>query len=470
MRQTKNQVFMKEDAEKREFVSEDVKSPEASRRPERASERTGRVRQRISRGEKVSFAPHSHDENRTSGYGRSNYRVSVEGAERPRDFESWKERRERNESRENQEERPSRYSRSPRMDNWGEANTRYNSREKYQPARTQYGNREYSSRYGGNYNRENQPDRFNQVGSEYQAHERFYNRRDDDRRSDNRTYGRGNSGNGNTFKPHRPTQNSDYDPTSKYSQKKVLRYKEENVDPSVPIRLNRFLSNSGVCSRRDADKLIESGVVTVNGVVVTELGTKVFRTDTINVKGKDVSIEDKVYILMNKPKDCVTTADDPEGRKTVMDLIKGALPERVYPIGRLDRNTTGVLLLTNDGELAAKIMHPKFEKKKIYHVYLNKPITEEKMQVLRDGIELEDGVIKADALEYADEADKKQVGIEIHSGRNRIVRRMFEFLHMHVVKLDRVYFAGMTKKNLRRGQWRFLTPEEVRILRMGAFE
>lgn len=269
---------------------------------------------------------------------------------------------------------------------------------------------------------------------------------------------------------HQRSRQGAYDPSAKYSQRKVLRYKEENVDPTVPMRLNKFMANAGLCSRREADKYIESGLVTVNGQVVTELGTKVLRTDEVKFRDQTVKLEDKIYVLLNKPKDYVTTSDDPQNRKTVMDLVRNACPERIYPIGRLDRNTTGVLLLTNDGDMASKLMHPKFMKKKIYHVFLNKPVTEADMKHMMDGIELEDGEIKADAVEYASETDKKQVGIEIHSGKNRIVRRIFEHLGYKVVKLDRVYFAGLTKKNLRRGDWRFLTEDEVRILRMGAFE
>ena len=266
------------------------------------------------------------------------------------------------------------------------------------------------------------------------------------------------------------SRTQDYDPSAKYNHQKVLRYKEENIDLSVPIRLNRYLSNAGICSRREADLYIQSGKVSVNGEVVTELGHKVLRTDNVVFNGETVCLEDKVYVLLNKPKDYVTTADDPEGRKTVMDLVKGACPERIYPVGRLDRNTTGVLLLTNDGEMAAKMMHPKSLKKKIYHVYCNKPVSFADMQKILDGIILEDGEIHADRIEYVSDDDRKQIGIEIHSGRNRIVRRIFENLGYKVVKLDRVYFAGLTKKNLRRGHWRFLEEAEVNMLRMGAYE
>ena len=263
---------------------------------------------------------------------------------------------------------------------------------------------------------------------------------------------------------------SGYDPNAKYSLKKRIEYKETHVDPNEPIRLNKYLANAGVCSRREADDFIQAGVVTVNGQVVTELGTKVLRGDEVKFHDQPVTLEKKVYVLLNKPKDYVTTSDDPQQRKTVMDLVKDACPERIYPVGRLDRNTTGVLLLTNDGEIASKLTHPKFLKKKVYHVYLDKNVTMHDMQQIASGIELEDGEIHADAIEYADDHDKSQVGIEIHSGKNRIVRRIFESLGYRVTKLDRVQFAGLTKKNLRRGDWRFLTEQEVDMLRMGAYE
>ena len=263
---------------------------------------------------------------------------------------------------------------------------------------------------------------------------------------------------------------ADYDPNAKYSLKKRIEYKELNYDPNEPLRLNKFLANAGICSRREADEFIQAGVVTVNGEVVTELGTKILRTDEVKFHDQPVKIEKKVYVLLNKPKDYVTTSDDPQQRKTVMDLVKNACPERIYPVGRLDRNTTGVLLLTNDGDLASKLTHPKYLKKKIYHVFLDKNVTAHDLQQIADGIQLEDGEIKADDVQYASPTDKKQVGIEIHSGKNRIVRRIFESLGYRVQKLDRVQFAGLTKKNLKRGDWRYLTEEEVDRLRMGAYE
>jgi 23S rRNA pseudouridine2605 synthase len=252
--------------------------------------------------------------------------------------------------------------------------------------------------------------------------------------------------------------------------KKQIEYKEKNYDPDEPVRLNRYLANAGVCSRREADTFIQSGVVKVNGVIITELGTKVKRSDEVMFHDQTISMEKKVYVLLNKPKDYVTTSDDPQNRKTVMDLVKNACRERIYPVGRLDRNTTGVLLLTNDGDLATKLTHPQYLKKKIYHVYCDKNVTAADIRQIAEGITLEDGEIHADAIDYAHETDKKQVGIEIHSGRNRIVRRIFEHFGYKVVKLDRVYFAGLTKKNVKRGDWRFLTQDEVNMLKMGAFE
>ena len=270
-------------------------------------------------------------------------------------------------------------------------------------------------------------------------------------------------------RPQRP-RTAGYNPNAKYSMKKQIEYKDILTDPNEPVRLNKYLANAGICSRREADEFITAGVVSVNGVVVTELGTKIKRTDEVKFHDETVSVERKVYVLLNKPKDCVTTSDDPQERKTVMHCVKDACKERIYPVGRLDRNTTGVLLLTNDGDLASKLTHPKFLKKKIYHVYCDKNVTKADLDQIAAGITLEDGEIHADAISYASETDKKQVGIEIHSGKNRIVRRIFESLGYKVTKLDRVYFAGLTKKGLKRGDWRYLTEQEVNFLRMGSFE
>ena len=256
----------------------------------------------------------------------------------------------------------------------------------------------------------------------------------------------------------------------RYNQQRPVEYTDAFVDPNEELRLNKYLANAGVCSRREADEYIQAGNVKVNGEVVTELGTKVTRKDTILFNDQPICLERKIYVLLNKPKDTVTTSEDPQGRQTVMDLVRNASQERIYPVGRLDRNTTGVLLLTNDGDLASKLTHPKFVKKKIYHVWLDKDVNPEDLAKISAGIELEDGPIHADAIAYANEKDKNQIGIEIHSGKNRIVRRIFEYLGYRVTKLDRVYFAGLTKKNLPRGRWRHLTQQEVNMLKMGAFE
>jgi len=238
------------------------------------------------------------------------------------------------------------------------------------------------------------------------------------------------------------------------------------MENNESIRLNRYVANAGVCSRREADVLIAKGLVKVNGQAVTEMGTKVEPGDEVSYKGKILNPEKKVYLLLNKPKGFVTTLDDPHAEKTVMDLVSRACSERIYPVGRLDKDTTGVLLFTNDGELAKKLTHPGQEKKKIYHVFLDREIPEEDMEQISKGIELEDGFIAADAISYADSTDRKQVGIEIHSGKNRIVRRIFEHIGYRVVKLDRVLFAGLTKKDLPRGKWRLLSKQEIAFLKM----
>ena len=236
------------------------------------------------------------------------------------------------------------------------------------------------------------------------------------------------------------------------------------------IRLNKFISNSGICSRREADNFIQAGVVTVNGEVVTELGTKVnAREDDIRFNGERLRGEEKVYIVMNKPKGYVTTASDPHADKVVMDLLKGC-DARVFPIGRLDKNTTGVLMFTNDGEIAEKLTHPSYDKKKIYQVSLNKDLGREDFERIMEGVTLSDGDIAADDLQYIDENDHRKLGIEIHSGKNRIVRRIFESLGYEVKALDRVYFAGVTKKGLKRGEWRYLTEGETNILKIGAYK
>lgn len=270
-------------------------------------------------------------------------------------------------------------------------------------------------------------------------------------------------------KPARRADDS-YDPNSKYSNKKQLEFQKTIVDLTKPLRLNKFLANAGICSRREADEYIQAGVISVNGEIVTEMGVKVLLTDKVMFHDQTVQSERKVYLLLNKPKDCVTTSEDTHDRLTVLDLVKNACSERIYPVGRLDRNTTGVLLLTNDGDLASKLTHPKYEKKKIYHVTLDKVLEKDDYETILAGITLDEDVIQVDALEFVKEGDLKQVGIEIHSGQNRVVRRIFEKLGYKIIRLDRVFFAGLTKKNLPRGKYRFLSEREVSMLKMGAHE
>ena len=387
----------------------------------------------------------------------------------------------------------------PRFNSEGGSYSDRPQRPRFNSEGGSYGDRPQRPRFnseGGSYGDRPQRPRFNSEGGDRPYRPRFnngeggdrpqrpYNREGGDRpyrpRFNGGEGGGYRSNNGGGYRPrfnndrqggYRPRpRTADYDPNAKYSVKKQIEYKEQFVDPNEPIRLNKFLANAGVCSRREADEFITAGVVSVNGEVVTELGTKIKRSDVVKFHEEPVSIERKVYVLLNKPKDTVTTSDDPQERRTVMDLVKGACNERIYPVGRLDRNTTGVLLLTNDGDLASKLTHPKFLKKKIYHVHLDKNLTKADMDQIAAGIQLEDGEIHADAISYTDDFKKDQVGIEIHSGKNRIVRRIFESLGYKVVKLDRVFFAGLTKKGLRRGDWRYLTEAEVNYLRMGSFE
>lgn len=255
---------------------------------------------------------------------------------------------------------------------------------------------------------------------------------------------------------------------STFKKKSSGRFKEtaKSTVGGDLIRLNKYLADAGICSRREADVLISSGAVMINGKVVTQLGTKVNRTDKVQYGGETLKREKLQYVLLNKPKDFITTSDDPQNRKTVMSLVEKACSERIYPVGRLDRNTLGLLLFTNDGDLAKKLTHPKYKIKKVYHVFLNKPMTKNDILTLGNGIELDDGFIQPDKIAFVTgENDKSQIGIELHSGRNRIVRRMFEQLGYIVVKLDRVFFAGITKKDLPRGKWRMLTEKEINLLK-----
>lgn len=271
------------------------------------------------------------------------------------------------------------------------------------------------------------------------------------------------------FDEHSPSADTHYEKRSPYSKKKQLEHKIENPDSTKPIRLNKFIANAGICSRREADEYIKAGVVRINDVITTELGSKVNPGDAVKFNDSLLKSERKVYLLLNKPKDYITTTDDPHAKNTVMDLIQGACKERIYPVGRLDRNTTGLLLFTNDGEMAKKLTHPKYLKKKIYHVVLNKELATPDMVKILGGIETEEGIITADDVSYVEQTDKTQVGIELHTGQNHAVKHIFESLGYHVEKLDRVYFAGLTKKNLPRGEWRFLSQKEIEMLRMGAY-
>lgn len=409
--------------------------------------------------------------NREGSYSRPSYnRENGDRPYRPRFNSENGDRPQRSYS----SDRPYRQRFNPNAENGDRPQRSYNNDRSYRPRYNSEGGDRPQRSYGNN------------AGGERPYRPR-YNSEGGDRSQ--RPYGNNAGGdrpfrpryNSNGDRPQRPYGNrdsysrpirrtGDYDPNAKYSKKKQIEYKEQFVDPNEPIRLNKFLANAGVCSRREADEFITAGVVSVNGEVVTELGTKIKRGDEVKFHDQTVSIERKIYVLLNKPKDTVTTSDDPQARRTVMDLVKGACDERIYPVGRLDRNTTGVLLLTNDGDLASKLTHPKYLKKKIYHVHLDKNLTKADMEQIAAGIQLDDGEIQADAISYTDDFKKDEVGIEIHSGKNRIVRRIFESLGYKVVKLDRVFFAGLTKKGLRRGEWRYLTEQEVNFLRMGSFE
>ena len=340
---------------------------------------------------------------------------------------------------------------------------RYNQQGGYQNRNNQQGGyQNRNNQQGGYQNRNNQQggyqNRNNQQGGYQNRQQGGYQNRNNNQQGYRGGYQNRNNNKQGGFQKRQFTP-----------RPKQIDYVLEDIDPNAEIRLNKYMANAGLCSRREADEYIQNGKVKVNGNVVTELGTKVTRNDVVEFDEKVVTPERKCYVLLNKPKDCVTTSDDPNGRTTVLDLVRTACKERIYPVGRLDRNTTGVLLLTNDGDLASKLTHPKYVKKKIYHVWTDRDISEEDMQRIADGIELDDGEIHADAVSYVSD-ERNQAGIEIHSGRNRIVRRIFEHLGYRVTKLDRVYFAGLTKKNLPRGRWRYLTQEEVNILRQGAFE
>ena len=387
--------------------------------------------------------------------------------------------------------------RNPRYNNvnpnYQNRQNRYNNNGSNDGNRYNRNNYQNGSRNGEFNNYQNQNRRYNPNGnynSQYNTNNRYSNNN-----YNNNNYGYNNGGSNNGYKNYRNNNNynnnygnnnygnnrsnkngqfrnnnfNNYQQNNRYSNKKQYEYRDSYIDLSQPMRLNKFIANSGLCSRREADEYITAGVITVNGNVVTELGTKIIpATDSVYFHDQPVKTERKVYILLNKPKDCVTTVEDTHARFTVLDLVKNACKERVYPVGRLDRNTTGVLLITNDGDLTSKLTHPKFDKKKIYQVTLDRDITDEDFHKIVDGITLEDGVIKVDEICFVKEGDRRTLGVEIHSGKNRIVRRLFDALNYHVIKLDRVYFAGLTKKNLPRGKWRYLSDKEVNLLKMNA--
>ncbi len=392
------------------------------------------------------YSSNRYDRNSDSGQ-RGSYQRNPYRQYDNRDGNSYDNRRQQR-PQYGREERYPDYDRAERRPDYG------------RPGRNSFGERGERDTFGERYDRPTQygRNRRNDGNRDFRSGNRNaggYNR---DGYSQNRNYRQG-------YRQH----DDNYDPNSKYSKKKQIEYRTEFVDYSQPMRLNKFMANAGICSRREADEFITAGAVTVNGVTVTELGTKIIpATDKVMFHDQPVRSEKKVYILLNKPKDCVTSTEDPHARITVLDIVKNACKERVYPVGRLDRNTTGVLLITNDGDLASKLTHPKYEKKKIYQVTLDKDVTDEDMERIATGIQLEDGEIKADAIAFVNEDDRRTIGIEIHSGKNRIVRRIFDHLGYHVYKLDRVYFAGLTKKNLPRGKWRFLSEKEVAFLKMNA--
>ena len=392
---------------------------ERSPRPRREADNEGRATYgRKDAGHRASFNPNFSADNRLKG-------------EQGRSFGERSERSFRGERTERGEK--------PRF-----------GANRYEGGRSQARQEGYGKKFGGS--------RYNQ--SENQHEERDFGGHDGGRDFKSRDYkGRSEQGRSGFKGGRKPFRAND-------GERSYPKYAAKQMGE---MRLNRFLAQSGLCSRREADDFITAGLVTVNGQVVTELGTKVRSTDEVKFNDSKVQGEKKVYLVLNKPKGYVTSLEDPHADKTVMELVKGACSERIYPVGRLDKNSLGLLLFTNDGDVTRQLTHPSLEKKKIYQVTLDKPLTRADMEQMTEGITLEDGEIYADEVAYVGES-KKEVGIEIHSGRNRIVRRIFEYLGYTVQKLDRVYYAGITKKNLKRGQWRFLTREEVDRLKSGRYE
>jgi len=473
-------------------------------------------RQRVTQQRNTSFNPNFYRENRTYKASLRDENGNYNPENRPynRDGSNYNsERPQRNYNNNYGENRPQRsYNNNYNGENRPQRSYNNNYNGENRPQRSYNNNYNSENRpqrsYNNNYNSENRPQRsYNNNYSGEDRPQRSYNNNYNGENRPQRSYNNYNQGGGfqqrgnynnygnqnsnnryqnndrtsTSLNDRRPNYNNQdggyrkqnygdsYNPNAKYSQKKQFEYKQQFVDYTKPMRLNKFLANSSTCSRREADDFIVAGVVKVNGEVVTELGTKIIpATDKVHFHDQLVALEKKVYILLNKPKNCVTTSDDPQERLTVLDLVKNACSERIYPVGRLDRNTTGVILITNDGDLTSKLTHPTYEKKKIYQITLDRDFTQEDMQRLLDGIMLEDGEMKADEIAYVKEDSFKTLGVEIHSGKNRVIRRMFEHLGYKIMRLDRVYFAGLTKKNLPRGRWRYLSEAEVNMLKMSS--
>ena len=453
---------------------------ERSPRPRREADSEGgrEFRTPAAKTEKrTSFNPHFTADNRLRPEYEQRLRRNDDGERPARSFN----RGERTERTFNREERNfNRAERTERSFNREErGNDRGFGRGERNFNREERGERSFN-RGERNFNRSERTERnFNRP----ERAERSFNREERGDRNFNRVE-RGERTERSFSRPERAERSFNRDERSndrgfKSGAKRTSAPKRDETPRSYPkynpnqatgeIRLNRFISQSGVCSRREADDFILAGVVTVNGQVVTELGTKILPTDEVRFHDEKLQGEKNVYLVLNKPKGYVTSLEDPHAEKTVMDLVKNACTERVYPVGRLDKNSLGLLLITNDGDITRQLTHPSYHKKKIYQVTLDKPLTRADMDSLTEGITLEDGDIFADEVAYASE-DKRTVGVEIHSGRNRIVRRMFEHLGYTVQKLDRVYYAGLTKKNLKRGEWRFLTRDEVMRLKTGQYE
>ena len=426
--------------------------------------------------ERRNYSPRNNYQDRQGGYGNSPRRNNYgdggygnsQGNYQPRPRRSYGDSSYQNDQ--------------PRRNNYGEGgydDYQGNYQGNYQPRpRRSYGEGGYNNRgynndggEGRSYGGGNRPQRRNnfQGGGQRNSYGGGYGQQ---RNAGGRGPGRPQKNNFKPKKKYDASQEGINRMLSRKPQVDELQYSDFDNAPTPieeVVRLNKFIANSGVCSRREADQYIQAGVVTVNGEVVTELGSKVnVLTDEVKFNGETIRGEEKVYIVMNKPKGYVTTASDPHAEKTVMDLLKGC-KSRVFPVGRLDKNTTGVLMFTNDGEIAEKLTHPSYDKKKIYQVSLDHPLSQEDYNTILSGVTLNDGEIKADELEYIDSEDHKKLGIEIHSGRNRIVRRIFEALGYEVKALDRVYFAGLTKKGLKKGEWRFLSKGEANVLKMGSY-